>query len=187
MKPEKALKGCGWVNYTSFCVTILTIIGELFESLTVQSTQRPRASILSLWHLVRIEIPCNSTNPSPPFNPMTHLLDTSSVQASNLVLTVVSFQYPNLNFTKTLLSSLSLQPSFSLTLPSTSLFQPWLCLCQSLHHHACSLPLPLLRRHCFPHTQLRHTSKNKEKNSKLTIWDLDHHTLAPFLDPNQRE
>ena len=48
MKPEKALKGCGWVNYTSFCVTILTIIGELFESLTVQSTQRPRASILSL-------------------------------------------------------------------------------------------------------------------------------------------
>ena len=58
-------------------------------------------------------------------------------------------------------SSLSPQPSFSLTLPSAPLSQPRLRLHQSLHLHACSLPLPQPRR--FLHSQLKPRSKNKEK------------------------
>ena len=60
-------------------------------------------------------------------------------------------------------SSLSPQSSFSLTLPSTPFSQPWLRLHQSLHLHACSLPLPQPRCHHFPHSQLKPISKNKEK------------------------
>ena len=60
-------------------------------------------------------------------------------------------------------SSLSPQPSFSLTLPSAPLSQPRLRLHQSLHLHACSLPLPQPCRHRFLHSQLKPISKNKEK------------------------
>ena len=76
-------------------------------------------------------------------------------------------------------SSLSPQSSFSLTLPSTPLSQPWLRLHQSLHLRACSLPLPQPRH--FPHSQLKPISKNKEKtvnsNSPTEIPTPHTHTL----------
>ena len=86
-------------------------------------------------------------------------------------------------------SSLSPQPSFSLTLPSALLSQPQLRLHQSLHLHACSLPLPQPRCHCFLHSQLKPISKNKEKkvNSNLPAEVPTPHTRTLFRPRSERE
>ena len=103
---------------------------------------------------------CNCINPSHPFNPMTPYFDTSPGHAGNPC--VHSRFLSASHFWISL--ELFLLPHFwralSITLPNAPLSQPRL----RLHHSlACSPPLPLPHRHCFPHTQFRHISKNKEK------------------------
>ena len=99
-----------------------------------------------LVYKVRIYIPCNTSNPSLPFNPMAPYLDTSPVQASNPYALLFSTEFLSHS-------------------PSAPLSQPRLHLHHSLNIHACSLPLPQPCRHHFLHTQLKPINKNKEKTA----------------------
>ena len=119
---------------------------------TDTSTCMPRPQLISwvppqgLVYKVRIHIPCNTSNPNHPFNPMAPYLDTSPVQAGNLYVLLFSTEFLS-------------------HFPSAPLSQPRLRLHHSVNIHTCSLPLPQPCRHHFLHTQLKPINKNKEKTA----------------------
>ena len=131
---------------------------------------------------------CNSTNPSHPFNPMTHYFDTSPEHAGNpCAHSRFHFSFPFLNFTKTLSPLSHFNRALSVSLPNAPLSQPRLCLHHSLNIHTCSLPLPQPYRHRFLHTQLKPISKNKEKTTTHHLRSQPPNTCTLFRPRLERE
>ena len=131
---------------------------------------------------------CNGTNPSHPFNPMTHYFNTSPGHAGNpCAHSRFHFSFPFLNFTKTLSPLSYFNRALFVTLPKAPLSQSRLRLHHSLNIHACSLPLPQPRRHRFLHSQLRPISKNKEKMAAHHLKSRPPNTCTLFRPKSKRD
>ena len=135
-----------------------------------------------------IHFPCNTSNPSHPFNPTTPYFDTLLGHAGNpCAHSRFHFSFPFLNFTKTLSPLSQYLWALSVILPNAPLSQPWLRLHHSLNIHACSLPLPQPHRHRFLHTQLRPINKNKEKTAAHHQRSQSPNTRTLFRPISERE